>query len=494
MFLSQRSRIILTIALRNFQRRFKKNLMVVLLIAVGVAVFCLGSAIIQRSTSGVRAGFVDRCTADLSISVRSDLPFSIFGSDLPVIGDFEKMPLLKQGAAIDAILSGEPALAAYAYQITIPCLLGYQDFKEPVLGFGVLAQEYFRTFPDIEFMQGGVPADNDAWVVMGEDRRQRIESSQGHPIRVGDTLQISMFQNQTFAIRDVRLAGVIKDTVRNEALSRIILLDAGTAATLVGVESNIIPYDDIQGSGIPASPDDVFAEGWAGTGSLDASDDDIASTSLAELLSAGNVSTGPATAPGHEAAWHFILLRLRDSATAGLAMERLESAFRASGIEVQLRDWRGTAGAVATYVFIMQAVFYIGLLIIAVVILMIVMNSLVVSVLERTAEIGTMRAMGAGKGFVSALFIVETMVVCTLAGITGVASALVAGAILNALALPLNNDLLSLVFGGKVLGLDFTARIAAAAFTAALCLGAVSWIFPVRMALAIQPVKAIQKG
>ena len=61
----------------------------------------------------------------------------------------------------------------------------------------------------------------------------------------------------------------------------------------------------------------------------------------------------------------------------------------------QVRNWRGTAGAFALYVYLLQIAMYAGLFMVGGIVLILTINSLVMSVFERTSEIGTMRALGA---------------------------------------------------------------------------------------------------
>ncbi len=63
-----------------------------------------------------------------------------------------------------------------------------------------------------------------------------------------------------------------------------------------------------------------------------------------------------------------------------------------------------------------RIVFSVAILIVAIVAIIIIMNTLVISVIERTGEIGTMRALGAQKPFVWLMFLVETLTVTIVFG------------------------------------------------------------------------------
>ena len=75
--------ILFRIAVRNLVRRSRKNLVVAALIAVGVAAFFVGNAVLESSIGGIQRTFSDNFTADLSISEHSEQSFSLFGPDIP---------------------------------------------------------------------------------------------------------------------------------------------------------------------------------------------------------------------------------------------------------------------------------------------------------------------------------------------------------------------------------------------------------------------------
>ncbi len=100
--------LLFRIAIRNLIRRGRKTLVVAILIAVGVAAFFVGNAVLESSIGGIQRTFSDNFTADLSISARSDQSFSLFGPDIPVIGDYESEPLIVNAADVGARASRCP--------------------------------------------------------------------------------------------------------------------------------------------------------------------------------------------------------------------------------------------------------------------------------------------------------------------------------------------------------------------------------------------------
>ena len=111
----------------------------------------------------------------------------------------------------------------------------------------------------------------------------------------------------------------------------------------------------------------------------------------------------------------------------------LNAWFAAEGISAVAGDWPKAAGPYAQSVDVLRIVFTGAIVILAVVAIIIIMNTLVVSIIERTGEIGTMRALGGGKGFVRKLFAAETVTLSVVFGVIGIVLAFVAAAVINAI-------------------------------------------------------------
>jgi len=103
-----------------------------------------------------------------------------------------------------------------------------------------------------------------------------------------------------------------------------------------------------------------------------------------------------------------VLVLLKDGSRLAAAAERLAADLEAQGLDIEIRDWmelrpsyhriRGMFGVLFNFVF----------LVVAVIVALAVVNTIGISVMERTREIGTLRAMGLRRRGVVALFAVES--------------------------------------------------------------------------------------
>ena len=492
--------ILFRIALRNLVRRGGKNLVVAILIAVGVAAFFVSNSVLESSIGGIQRGFSDNFTADLSVSARSDQSFSLFGPDIPVIGDYTSMPLLMNASEIGTRVAREPGVERSAYVLTSPVLVEAGGARGYGLGLGAIGNEYFLLFPRLHFTTGAPPAkESTGWVVLTEEWAAKIAAAQGHAMAPGDKVQLSFFGNQTFTIREAALAGVIRYEPASDVLGATVIVDGRILRALCGyAQIDAAPPTATHAPETATGDiDSLFSAESSAPAPTDRGAQPSAAVSLEELkrIMSEAHRTGVASDISlldHQGAWHFILVRTAAGADKGRIAAAIRKDLAGAGLSVEVRDWRGTAGAIALYVFLLQIVLYVGLFMVGGIVVILTMNSLVLSVFERTAEIGTMRAIGARRTFIRGLFIIETITLTLISGIAGILLGMGVVAFLDRAAIRFNNQILALVFGGSSLHPAISSGNIALSCVACLILGTVAWLYPVRLALRIPPVRAIQ--
>ena len=105
-----------------------------------------------------------------------------------------------------------------------------------------------------------------------------------------------------------------------------------------------------------------------------------------------------------------------------------------------------------------------------------VMNVMLVSVTERTKEIGIRKALGAKRKDILVQFLIEALILCMLGGAIGVILGISAGLILQ-------------TFGFKF---AIKSGIIAIAFASSLFIGVVFGIFPAYKASKLNPIEALR--
>jgi len=281
------------------------------------------------------------------------------------------------------------------------------------------------------------------------------------------------------------------NAVRSAASDRICLLDVETARSLDGY---IVGASDQAAGGMTPSQaagsiDDLFSSS-SGDSAAVGGPLDLASVEKA-LGDTGGRDDAVRTASG---AWNFILVGAHSERGLPRLRSEMRKALASGGYEARILDWRSTAGSQAQMVYLLRLIFNAGIIILAFAAIVIIMNSLVISVLERAGEIGMMRAIGASRSYVSRLFIAETMSITLAGALAGLAIGGVGVAVLSAVGIKLTNPFLVTMFGDSVIRPSIGILDAFAYLAAALAAGAAAWIYPVRLVLASQPVQAMAKA
>ncbi len=183
---------------------------------------------------------------------------------------------------------------------------------------------------------------------------------------------------------------------------------------------------------------------------------------------------------------------LDDPDAVPAAIEKILAAAQDKGLNVKAVDWQSASGIVGQLVMVLQAVLYTAILIIFLVALVIINNTMVMATMERTTEIGTMRAIGAQRPFVVVLFLVETMLLGTIAGGLG---AVAGGAFIGWLGnvgVPAVHNTLVLLFAGPRLYPAMTLSNVIFGMGSILAISALSTLYPSVLAARVPPVVAMQ--
>ena len=106
-----------------------------------------------------------------------------------------------------------------------------------------------------------------------------------------------------------------------------------------------------------------------------------------------------------------------------------------------------------------------------------VMNIMLVSVTERTREIGTRKALGAKSSHIKMQFIVESMIICAIGGIIGIVLGIIIG-----------------VIGAHVMGNSpvISPMVIVGSFTFSMAIGIFFGYYPAKKAAGLDPIEALR--
>ena len=484
--------LILKIAFRNICRNTRKTILLGTLIALGMAFLFFANAVFESADQGVRTSFVGSLTGDVVMAAESETPFSLFGNEIPVIDDYEVIPSIPAYADISEKFSTLANSSSYTPIVSGAAGIEIGKYRSSAAVFGIVPETYFDVCSDIEIVSGN-PADiASGGIFLCQVMAEDVEKKLGRPLEVGEEIKLSLYSDGSFKIRKGTYAGCHRYINQTPPFDAIILADPAIVRGLIDYTAgNLIASDD-KGAEEAAAADDfdldtLFAEAEdtektsGDTFSLDKIESILADTAERDALS--QVSSS---------AWSFVLFKAKEGQENQLRKE-LSALAKGNNWSVEIKSWRKGAGLSAQMVFALKAAFDVGILFIIIGAVLVIVNALVISVLERSYEIGTMRGIGAGKPFISALFIAESMMLTLSAAVVGIIIGAIASLAFSG-GITLHNDLLITMFGGDVLRPVITFKNIMLHFAGAALVGALSWIYPVSLAVKIQPVMIMGRG
>lgn len=185
---------------------------------------------------------------------------------------------------------------------------------------------------------------------------------------------------------------------------------------------------------------------------------------------------------------------LADSSRRAETLARVRAAIRTHSLGLRAIDWKAASGRLAQALRVVRLVLVVVALVLLLVVIIVISNALLMSTLERVPEIGTMRAMGAGKGVVLRMLVVESITAALLFGGLGVALGYLVLRLLGSSGIPAWNLFTEIIFAGDRLYPAFRAGHAVFAVVAVVLVALASTLYPTLVATRVSPREAMSRG
>lgn len=469
------------LAIKNITSR-KSSLVIVLFISFAVMLMCIINSIFDSTENGIEKVFSRSFTGDFVIRADTDKPISLFGDETPVTGELTTVDnVVPYGDIIDYLRSRDCVVQEVS-QVSGRAMMEFGSYREPAFLFGIQGEDYVKAMSSIDIIEGVPFASEERGVMLP------VKTAEKMKVHVGDTVQFTVVDGPIFRIRAAKLTAIYNYPVENITLDRIVLVDAVTVRALMNMsEASADPVD------IDANYIDMFTDENL---DLEMFDDAEDFTAVYEDFSDEEVlrSTPEAKADdGFEStSWNFVVGCFGEGSKLKKEIHRMNRDFRKKAWPVKAVGWRDSAGGVSMYLYLIRLIFNAGVLVILAAGFIIINNTLVVNVLSRTQEIGTLRAQGASRAYVSLQCMIETFALTITAGIIGCILGTIGANLLTGANIEFNNSFLVQLFGEEVLIVHTSAMRIFKSMVFAMFLGLLGWVYPVKTALSVNPVQAMQ--
>lgn len=492
-------RILFKIAWRNIRQHKTKTTIIGLIIAIGIMVLVVGNSLMDSATKGLEKQFIKNFTGHLMVTGETRGRLTLFGFEDATAME-EAVPRIPEYSQVLDFARTLPYVEEINPQVTGTVLISQEDEQ---LGasflMGIDPKQYLKMFPDnIQMHAGDFWADGEEGLLLNKFIADQIEEYLDVIIAPGDRLLLtSVTQVGGMKIREVEVKGIFSFKQSTLQLDMSNLVDISNARSLAGMVLGHVTTTDL-------SSDEQAFLGEVDFDNLFASDsDDLFSDLEVEESVAdddywysilGETDSRELANLEDTGAWQYLLIRLKDERYLAQARADFARFFEDEGIHAQTLDWLQSAGAFAEMSQAVKQIFNVIVLIIAVVAIIIIMNTLVISITERMGEIGTMRAIGAQKKFVRRMVYLETLLLSGISGLVGVLSGAVVLGILKVVGLEANNIFMEMIYGGKVLRPELSISSVVMSLVVILVVGVVSSTYPTSIVMKTSPLKAMESS
>jgi len=186
---------------------------------------------------------------------------------------------------------------------------------------------------------------------------------------------------------------------------------------------------------------------------------------------------------------------LKDPSKIKRTIAEIEKLNLKHKLNIKVLNWLDASGTLGQFTFAMKVILYIFIGIIFLVAVFIIMNSMLMATMERTKEIGTMRAMGAQKNYVLKLILAETSMLSSLFGLIGIFMGLLVVIFFHYFGVPAGTSKIFLfLFSGPRLYLSIEMAYVLAVLVLIVFVSLISSYYPARKGASVPPITAMQKG
>lgn len=471
--------MLLYLAFRNVMSK-KSSFVIILFIAFAVMMLVITNSVFDSTEKGVQETFVSSFTGDIVIRPGHKSSLSLFGDETPVTGKLTELPNLIPYDEICSYLSEQRGIAAVVPQVSGMAVLESDSRDTKCYMFGVPAGKYLGMMSSIRIIEGGPWEDGEKGLMLSRQYARRMGA------RVGDVLQFEISEGFSSRIRAVPLTAVYDYSVENPVLDKIVLTNPETVRA-------IMDMSDFSGSGDEDVSDEMRRMLDMDFLSIFEDAEDLGEGVLTDEIvlpdGGGEPMDGAYT---DSSSWNFLICRAENPKKAGRIIKSLNKSFRERDWPCEAVDWRQAAGSTAFYLYILRLILNIGIIVILGAGFIVVNNTLVINIFDRIREIGTMRAIGANKRYITRECAAETMIMAVIAGAVGCVLGVIGSHLVSGLRITFSNSFIIQLFGGNVLHTSVSLRNLLGAFSLSLFVGLVAFIYPLINAIRVNPVEAMK--
>lgn len=458
------------IALRSLARRKVRMGLIGSLVTIGTILIVFGGTFAASARVGSRDAIIRYFTGDLVLySERAKdvpSPFS-FTTPLPIV---ENASLVLDYLAANENVASSVGIAQNFGLISVE--RKGEKLELPFQYYAVDAARYRSTFDNMEVTKGswfGEVDGESTGVMISDFQAEKFREKYGVDLQPGEKITLlSLTGGGSVNATTSVFRGTYQPRHYSNVFNYISMMDIQTYSSLynfTGVTAESLPQG-LNDAFAAQSDEDIFAL---------ASSDAFAEIDVTKLES--EKLTG----------YTMIAVQLAPGSDAETLLDELEK----EGFVLKSVPWDKASSFFASVADILQAVIYGITLLIFMIVVLILMNTLIINILERTGEIGTLRAIGADRSFVSAIFVWESLILNGGAAVVGIVISSVFIFLFGSRGIQLPDIVSQYLVGGGALEIIVTPAPFINSLILVLSVSFLATIYPTRVAVSVSPLMAM---
>ena len=501
--------LIFKIAWRNIARHKGKSIVIGVILFLGAFLMTLGNGVITGMNQGLKDNIINSFMGHLVIiseKQKSDnVLFELYGKAVvPIMNFGEIKKSLETDPLIDQFLPVGKNMAL--------ALNEESDFAGVFL-LGVDFESYRKMFPgNLSLVEGRLLEGGEKGVLVPEFARKEFynytnlwfqpenceimeknltpEAKENRETLKVKREQVFLGSNDENSTTDVRVGvkGIVKYKALNTFWGHFLIIDIDSYRQCMGYFSSA---EKVEISGEKQSL-------------LAMTDENLDQAFLEnEFLVKNQKVESPAAVKSEpkkedlkgieDGAYNMIFVKLKNDGDLEDKAKDLEARLKTKNLGVRVVTWKNASGLIGSLAVIIKGFLFGFVIFLFIVAIIIIVNTLSMAALERVAEIGMMRAVGAQKSFIRNMFLGETAILSGIFGGAGILLGILCVFYIPSLHITTQNDMVQLLYGGDVLNPSLDKTDILVTFGQLVLVTLLSVIYPVHVAGSITPLDAVTR-
>ncbi|HRY29069.1 MAG TPA: FtsX-like permease family protein [Elusimicrobiota bacterium] len=191
--------------------------------------------------------------------------------------------------------------------------------------------------------------------------------------------------------------------------------------------------------------------------------------------------------------YNLVLVKLKDGVPYKTALGRLNRALAEAQTGVRAITWSKASGPIGSMALIIRGALFVFVTLLFCVAVIIIVNTLTMAALERTSELGMMRAIGARKSFIGGMFLGETAILSSIFGGAGIVAGIAAVKLIPLFKITSTNDMVQILYGGDIFHPLLGTSDVLITLMQLVFVTIIAAVYPMHVAGSITPLDAITR-